>query len=129
MKRSKGETQLIINEVVKEILDGKTYTEILSYLKSHYEMKLTTSRWYYEKADKQILKICEQDKKSIYEKQLSRYNQRLYRCSQIENPKDRIMTELKVMERIDKINGLEKLNIDITGDIDIVVGLDDMPKD
>jgi hypothetical protein len=124
-KRTKAESQIIINEVVKEILKGKHYKEILGFLKEKYEMKFKTSQWYYEKANKEIIKISEQDCKSIYEKQLSRYNQRLYRCSQIENPKDRIMTELKVMERIDKINGLEKLNIDITTDVNVVIGLEE----
>ena len=110
-RRSKSEVQLIINEVVTGILQGNSYSDLLMFMKNKYGIKRCTAQWYYEKADKKILEICEKDRANIFEKQMSRYNQRLYRCEKIENPKEKILTELKVLERIDKISGLEKTNI------------------
>lgn len=114
-KATKPEVEQRILVIYQLCCKGYSFTEIVQYCKQKYEIKKTQTSKYIKRAYKKILENNKGEIENKRAEAITRYLSWLKKAEE----KGNITDAVKIQSRIDKINGLEVENINVSGEITI----------
>lgn len=115
-KSTDGEIALRVQEVYECIVQGLTYNDIVRYCKEKWNITSTrTVHEYVKRATEQISQKVSEKMEYTRDEAVTRYL-RLYVKSYKEG---RTQDCIRILSRLDKINGLEVFNIHHSGKVEI----------